>query len=188
MGDAGVGELAGAEADGGAFGGFGLGGFGDRQGFAAGKVNVHAVEDWEPLDEASRQRIWEVYLDKIQGVCQAGYCDFIAHLDLPKKFGALLPDALKPKMEQLLQAISQSGVAMEVNTAGLDKPCQEWYPSEEILHRAVALGIPLLVNADAHATSQVVRHFSEARAALRAAAITQVCEFTEHRRRMIPLD
>ncbi|MBO4619780.1 MAG: histidinol-phosphatase [Victivallales bacterium] len=148
----------------------------------------HATEDWEPLDEASRQRIWEVYLDKIQGVCQAGYCDFIAHLDLPKKFGALLPDALKPKMEQLLQAISQSGVAMEVNTAGLDKPCQEWYPSEEILHRAVALGIPLLVNADAHATSQVVRHFSEARAALRAAAITQVCEFTEHRRRMIPLD
>ena len=148
----------------------------------------HASEDWEPLDEAARQRIWEVYLDKIQGVCQAGYCDFIAHLDLPKKFGALLPDALKPKMEQVLQAISHSGVAMEVNTAGLDKPCREWYPSEEILHRAIALGIPLLVNADAHATSQVVRHFSEARAALRASGITQVCEFTEHRRRMIPLD
>ena len=148
----------------------------------------HAIEDWEPLDEASRQRIWEVYLEKIQGVCQAGYCDFIAHLDLPKKFGALLPEALKPKMEQVLQAISQSGVAMEVNTAGLDKPCREWYPSEEILHRAAALGIPLLVNADAHATSQVVRHFPEARAALREAGVTQVCEFTKHCRRMIPLD
>ena len=148
----------------------------------------HAAEDWDPLDEAARQRIWEIYLDKIQGACQADYCDFVAHLDLPKKFGARLPGALKPQMEHTIRAVAEAGLAMEINTAGLDKPCREWYPSQEILQRAIALEIPLLVNADAHATSQVTRYFTEAREALRKLNVAQVCEFTQRRRRFIGLE
>ena len=45
-----------------------------------------------------------------------------------------------------------------------------------------------MVNADAHATAQVVRHFDEARAALRALGVKQLCEFTARRRQMISLE
>ncbi|MBQ4481488.1 MAG: histidinol-phosphatase [Victivallales bacterium] len=147
----------------------------------------HAAEDWEPLDETARKRVWEIYLDKIRGLCQSNYCDFVAHLDLPKKFGARLPESLKSRMEQILQAISQAGVAMEINTAGFDKPCREWYPSEDILRQTVDLGIPLLVNADAHATSQVTRYFTEAREAMRKLGVAHVCEFSQRKCRQILL-
>ncbi len=148
----------------------------------------HSAETWAPLDAAARHRVWEVYLRKIRGLCQAGCFDFVAHLDLPKKFGELLPADLKPAMDEVLQAVADAGLAMEINTAGLDKPCQEWYPSDNLLRRAVALGIPLMVNADAHATAQVVRHFDEARTALRAMGVKQLCEFTARRRQMISLE
>ena len=144
---------------------------------------------WDALPDANaRHHVWEVYLGKIQRLCGADFCDFIAHIDLPKKFGEWLPADLEAQMEQVLQMVVKAGLPMEINTAGLDKPCQEWYPSDKILHRAIGLGIPLLVNADAHATAQVVRHFSEARAALRRHGVTQVCEFSQRHRKMIPLD
>ncbi|MBP5300208.1 MAG: hypothetical protein J6Y80_02275, partial [Victivallales bacterium] len=148
----------------------------------------HAAEAWAPLDAAAPHQISEVYLRKLLGLCQAGCFDFIAHLDLPKKFGEWLPQDLEPLMEEVLQAAAQAGLPIEINTAGLDKPCQEWYPSEPILRRAIELGIPLLVNADAHATSQVTRHFAAARNALKLLGVNKLCEFTGRRRRLIELD
>ena len=147
----------------------------------------HAAEDWMPLDAAARHFIWEDYLRKMLGLCQAGCFDFIAHLDLPKKFGEFLPEDLKPLMEKLLRAVARTGLPMEVNTAGLDKPCHEFYPAENLLHRAIELGIPLLVNADAHATSQVTRHFASARETLRRLGVKEVCEFTARHLRLIEL-
>lgn len=144
---------------------------------------------WDALpDAAARHHVWDVYLDKLQGLCGAGCFDFVAHLDLPKKFGEFLPTDLESRMEEILNEIAKTGLAVEINTAGLDKPCQEWYPAVNLLKRAVVLDIPLLVNADAHATAQVVRHFPEARSALRNLSVTKVSEFSNRHRKMILLD
>ena len=144
-----------------------------------------SAELWRPLDEVARHRVWEEYLQKILGLCGAGCFDFVAHLDLPKKFGELLPADLEPLMDEVLQTIRMAELPIEINTAGWDKPCGQSYPSEAILRRAVELGIPLLVNADAHATSQVIRHFPEAYSILKSLDVRQVCEFTKRQRQMI---
>ena len=147
----------------------------------------HSAEMWMPLDAAARHQVWEIYLDKLLGICGAGCFDFVAHLDLPKKFGEFLPADLEPKMAEVLSAVREANLAIEINTAGKDKPCQEFYPSDRLLHSAAELGIPLLVNSDAHATTQVVRHFKEARAVLRKKGVTQLCEFTARTRKMLLL-
>ncbi|MBR6471198.1 MAG: histidinol-phosphatase [Victivallales bacterium] len=147
----------------------------------------HSAELWEPLDTQARHQVWEVYLRKLLGLCAAGCFDFVAHLDLPKKFGEFLPAALAPLMEEVLRAVAKTGLSIEINTAGWDKPCQECYPSEALLRRAVELNIPLLVNADAHATSQTRRHFPEAYSILKSLGVKQVCEFIKRQRQMIPV-
>ena len=45
-----------------------------------------------------------------------------------------------------------------------------------------------MVNADAHATTQVTRHFAEAHNALRKLGVTRLCEFTARTRQMLPLE
>jgi histidinol-phosphatase (PHP family) len=152
--------------------------------YALGFPVDHDARDWRRLAPEERGRIWPAYLDKLAALVRAGCCDFLAHLDLPKKFGWPMPEALRPKMEALLDAIAETGLPIELNTAGLDKTIREWYPAEWILRRAADLGIPVMLSADAHGTAEVARHFAEARQTLAALGI-RTCRFHRRQRETI---
>ena len=119
----------------------------------------HSAECWRQLSPDQCHEVWRIYLDKLLGATRCGCFDWLAHLDLPKKFGFQMPDDLKPKMREVIEAIADTELAIELNTAGLDKECREIYPAEWILEQAVEQAIPVALTSDAHATDQVVRHF-----------------------------
>ncbi len=95
-------------------------------------------------------------------VVDCPWVSVVGHLDLPKKFGFLPSTPLNTWMNRALDAIVSSGVAIELNTAGWDKPCSEGYPGEELLVACRDRGIPLVVNDDAHAPSLLCRHYERA--------------------------
>jgi histidinol-phosphatase (PHP family) len=159
---------------------------------AAHMINGFSVDGradwWQLLPPGSEEKIWKDYLAKVRCIAASGIFSFIAHLDLPKKFGHFMPESLEEEMEETLQAVKKSGIPIEVNTAGMDKQCGEWYPAPELLRRAVKMEIPLLVNADAHEVESVKRYFDEARSTLAGLGVRQVCSFEKRKLKMVPLD
>lgn len=142
---------------------------------------------WQDLTDRKIAEIWDGYWRKIAGMARTGAFSFVAHLDLPKKF---TPGGCPPQSSALLaslRVLRECDLALELNTAGWAKPCAEPYPALPALCQARQLGIPVLINADAHHPEHVCRFFPEARQLLKAAGYRQVCTFQGRKRLLQPL-
>lgn len=51
--------------------------------------------------------------------------------------------------------IAAEGVAVEINTSGSTKLCGGWYPSDEMLERALYYGVDVTFGSDAHNPKRV---------------------------------
>ncbi|MBQ7208525.1 MAG: histidinol-phosphatase [Lentisphaeria bacterium] len=126
--------------------------------------------EWEGLTEEAISSICREYWEKLLGAAECGAFSFLGHLDLPKKFGFVRdPEAYLPAARRVLDAAAATGTPVELNTAGWFKECREPYPSPAILREACLRRVPVVISADAHASSHVNRNFPEAQALLRQA-------------------
>jgi histidinol-phosphatase (PHP family) len=120
---------------------------------------------WRDVD-----RIWRRYWETLVEAIQTGAFDVVAHLDLPKKWGYRPATDMSALEDAALAAVAAAGMAIEINTSGLDRhPAAEMYPAPSLLRRARLAGIPLTFGSDAHRAvevgSQFEAAFDEARAA-----------------------
>lgn len=97
------------------------------------------------------------YFDTVVSGARSGLFDAMGHIDFVKRF--LVPHvstadlAAAPELyEPILQALVESGTALEINTSGLRSPARETYPSPAIVSRFHALGgRTITIGSDAHA-------------------------------------
>ena len=129
----------------------------------------HSAPPWERLSDSEKEDICQEYWRKVRGAASCGKFLFLGHLDLIKKF-ALIPNMERflPQAEEVLDAAAATGTAIELNTSGWFKPCQEQYPSDSILLAAQKRGVPVVINPDAHDAAHVARNFQTAAALLRS--------------------
>ena len=66
-----------------------------------------------------------------------------------------------PHAIRVLDEVQKTGGAIELNTAGWFKECNEQYPCCDLLKEALERKIPVVVNADAHHQDHVMRNFAE---------------------------
>lgn len=84
----------------------------------------------------------------------------IGHLDLIKKFKGFHGKSLYLDIDRILSIVKENGYSLDINTSGYDKEyCGEPYPSQDIIRKAVNLGIPVVTGSDAHSAKEVGRHF-----------------------------
>ena len=121
----------------------------------------HDASDWVGLSQAQIDEIWRIYWEKMIAAAELGVFEVLGHLDLPKKFAYKPSFDYTPMALKVLDAAQRTGKAIELNTAGWDKPCKEQYPSKAILDAARQRRIPVVISADAHAVSQLTRHFDK---------------------------
>lgn len=88
------------------------------------------------------EEIWQSYWLTYQRCIRSGLFDFVGHPDLPKKFGYRPDGDLRRFYEPSIQALADTGLAFEINTAGLRKPCREAYPAVPFLQLARTAGVP----------------------------------------------
>lgn len=122
-----------------------------------------AVDDPQYISRFKDQEvseIWKTYFDLYEKAIRSKLFDFVAHPDLPKKFGFRPEGNLVRYYTPIIQALSDTGVAFEINTAGLRKEVKEVYPAFDFLKLAREADIPLLINSDAHAPEEVGKDFS----------------------------
>ena len=139
--------------------------------------NPAKLSEWTKRDA---YEVWQIYFDRLTLAAESKLFDIIGHADLPKKFGIRPAQACTPLYEKFLNAAAQAGGAIELNTAGLRKECQEIYPCAELLQLAYQKQVPITFGSDAHAPAEVGMNFAEAVALARAAGYRETSRF--HRR------
>lgn len=149
--------------------------------------SVHFIDGWafDDPDLVSRYEEWDIdglwmrYFNELADVARSGLFDAIAHPDLIKKFRFLPSFDPSALYEAAARACAEAGVAIEVNTAGLRKPCAELYPSQRFLEICRAHGVRCSVGSDAHSPEEVGYGWDAAREALLAAGYDSVVFFRQ---------
>jgi len=131
--------------------------------------------------------IWASYWRTYEQAIRSKLFDFVAHPDLPKKFGFRPAGDLRRYYEPAIAALAETGVGFEINTSGLRKECAELYPASDFLAMASAAGVRLLINSDSHAPKELTAGFPEALVAARAAGFTHTHRFVNRTPVAIPL-
>lgn len=119
--------------------------------------------------------------------------DVLGHMDKIKMHNKERLFAKKDKWYQdlvdaCLLSAKRNNVVIEINTRGLYKGrCKELFPSPYIAHKAQKLGIPLMLNSDAHHPEELNGAFDQAMLSLKTAGITSLVEYTSEGWKTIPL-
>jgi histidinol-phosphatase (PHP family) len=138
----------------------------------------------------SPERVWRRYFETLAESARSGLYDLIGHPDLVKVWGdrAPRPDGdLRRFYEPAVEAFADTGVAVEVSTAGLRKPAGELYPARPYLEMLVDAGCPLALSSDAHVPDQLGFGYEQALEALEAAGVGELAVFERRQRRMEPI-
>lgn len=157
--------------------------------------SVHFVNDWDFSNPAHRHRLQEFGLDYLHTryyelLAEAAACglyDIIGHFDLPKRVGPVPMSLVSDKINTALRSVKESSLALDVNTSGLRKGLKEIYPGKEILRRAAALHIPVVLGSDAHKPSDVAADFAETIEGLKKIGYTHQCIYKNRKCRMIEI-
>jgi len=131
--------------------------------------------------------IWANYWKTYERAIRSGLFDFVAHPDLPKKYGFRPEGDLRPYYEPVVAALAETGTPFEINTAGLRKKCAELYPAPAFLSLAAEAGVPLLINSDSHDPAELCAGFPQAVSAARAAGFKETVRLTKRHRSVVPL-
>ncbi len=108
-------------------------------------VDHEGWDAWERAGDADE--VWRRYFEALAECARSGLFDILAHPDLVKVWGRGRPlPERDPRhyYEPAVEAIAESGIAVEVSTAGLRKPVGEIYPAPAFAEMCVEAGAPLL--------------------------------------------
>jgi len=155
---------------------------------ADGAVDYDRYDVWN--SGRSPDHVWRTYFTCLGEAAASGMFDILAHPDLVKHWGGERPRPERdPRFyyDMAMQQIADSGIAVEVSTAGLRKPVGEIYPSSALLEMLVDAGNPIALSSDAHTPEDLGYGYEEALGFLADHGVTDVAVFEGRRRRMEPI-
>jgi histidinol-phosphatase (PHP family) len=131
----------------------------------------------------------ELYFEHLALSAESGLFDTLAHPDLIKNESPADWDfnRLRPVIERALDRIAATGVAMELNTSGVQKSLPEMNPSPPQLVMMRERGIPVVIGADAHVPERVGDGYVTALHLLQASGYTEVSFFLDRKRQDVPI-
>jgi histidinol-phosphatase (PHP family) len=157
--------------------------------------SVHRV-DGEEVDRATDQRIYEryetydlyeAYYANVRAAALSGRFDVLGHPDLIKIFRRFPERDITGMLEETADAVAESGIVVDVNSAGLRKPVGEIYPSRKLLEMFHRRGVPIILSSDAHAPDQVGAGYEKSIPLVRGAGYREVVTFKDHERGTLAL-
>jgi histidinol-phosphatase (PHP family) len=135
----------------------------------------------------SPEEIWRRYFETLGEAARSGLFDILAHPDLVKVWGRDRPcpeGDLRRYYEPAIEGIAESGIAIEVSTAGLRKRAQEIYPAPAFLEMCLEAGAQVALSSDAHRPEDVGADYERALELLDRAGVEELCVFERRERRL----
>ena len=151
-------------------------------------VDHEGFDVWEGGGDADE--VWRRYFAALAACARSGLYDVLAHPDLVKVWGRArpLPEGdLRRFYEPAVEAIAESGIAVEISTAGLRKPVGEIYPSPAFAEMCLEAGASFALSSDAHLPEQVGYEYDRAVEFLDRIGVGEICVFEQRRRSLAPL-
>ena len=151
-------------------------------------VDFDRFDIWET--GRSAEEVWRRYFEMLAAAATSGLFDILAHPDLVKIWGDGRPAPagdVRRYYEPALEAIAESGIAVEVSTAGLRKPVGEIYPAPAFLAGALEAGAPIALSSDAHVPEDVGYGYDQALELLDTLGVRELAVFDRRERRLEPL-
>jgi histidinol-phosphatase (PHP family) len=139
---------------------------------------------------SSPDKVWRTYFEWLAQAAMSGMFDILAHPDLVKYWGAQRPRPdrdLRYFYEVAMEGIAESGIAVEVSTAGLRKPVGELYPARAFLEMVLDAGNPIALSSDAHTPDDLGRDYDQALALLGDLGVRELAVFEGRERRLEPI-
>jgi histidinol-phosphatase (PHP family) len=146
---------------------------------AEGALDYDKYDVWN--SGRSADHVWRTYFT---------WLGELAHPDLVKHWGRERPwpdKDLRYYYELAMEQIADSGIAVELSTAGLRKPVGEMYPSLPFLEMVVDAGNPIALSSDAHTPEQLGFEYEQAVALLREVGVQEIAVFEGRKVRMEPI-
>ncbi len=149
--------------------------------------SIHFLDDFG-LDVSEMQgqyfqrtpeEIWTQYYDYSMRAAASGLFQAITHPDLPKIYGFEKPpeEFLIPLYQRFVEVLADTGVALEINTAGLRRPVKEIYPHPTLLSLAAQSHVAVSFASDAHEPENVGLYFAEAQQLAHEAGFREISFF-----------
>ncbi len=131
----------------------------------------------------------QTYFDHLAQSAETGLFDTLAHPDLVKNEAPheWHYPRIEPFVLRALDRIAKTGVAMELNTSGVNKALPEMNPGDRILAEIRARGIPIVIGADAHRPERVGDGYAAALRKLDALGFREVSFFLDRKRQTVPI-
>lgn len=143
--------------------------------FGPNKVSDKHI--WHQLTKDGKIARQKTYYRLIQQSAQSGLFQILGHIDWMKQsyedFSNLLPNEI---IDETLQVIAESNMAIEVNTSGARKGLG-WFPDTDILERAHHYGVDVTFGSDAHSPKTLGHAFEKVRTTLKEIGYDQWCYF-----------
>jgi histidinol-phosphatase (PHP family) len=155
--------------------------------------SVHFIDEWgfdNPefigrYEHEDIDTIWQKYFDAIEEMAKFGKFDIVGHLDLIKVFKFMPKKDIKSIAHNAIKAIKNADMVLEINMAGLRKPIEETYPSQDLLEMAYELNVPITFGSDAHKPLQVGLFSKEVIELAKKIGYTQCAIFHKRKRDFI---
>jgi len=157
--------------------------------------SVHFLDDWNYDSDSAHKRytefsndyLYQWYFAELQKAASSGLFDTMAHPDLIKKFQVWPESAQNGLFRTTAEIFANAGVAFEVNTSGIDRPCGEFFPGKEFLKELFKADVPVTLGSDSHKAEQIGRYFNDARTMLKELGYPNLVRYRKRERINEPL-
>ncbi|HEY8467091.1 MAG TPA: histidinol-phosphatase HisJ family protein [Solirubrobacterales bacterium] len=153
-----------------------------------GSIDYDRFDAWRDVPDPDR--LWDLYFTRLADAARSGLYDILAHPDLIKYWGDHRPKPSRdPRFyyERAVEAIAESGIAVEVSTAGYRKPIGELYPADAFAEMCVEAGATFALSSDAHLPEEVGHAYDRAVETMRGWGVNEIAVFEKRQRRTVEL-
>jgi histidinol-phosphatase (PHP family) len=155
-----------------------------------GSWGIDVAEMQQEYERRDPEALWAEYYDTMIRMVASGLFDVATHPDLPKIFGhpRPAPEVRRRLYARFTEVLADTGVALEINVAGLRRPVGEIYPEPALLEEAYRRGIAVTLASDAHEPENAGRDLAQAAALARSIGWTSARGFRAGERVDVPFD
>lgn len=155
---------------------------------SVGGVSIFNKGRWKGLSRTDKLAAKAEYYRLITDSARSGMFQILGHIDAMKGNYPQFTEIQTPaEIDECLRVIAECGLAIEINTSGGTKMCGGWYPSDEILERALHFGVEVTFGSDAHKPSRVADQWNAVAARLKEIGFTQWVYFKQQNKITVPL-
>ncbi|RKN85187.1 histidinol-phosphatase [Paenibacillus ginsengarvi] len=150
-------------------------------------ISIFNKNRWKGMKDGEKVRQKEIYYDLIRQSAQSGMFQILGHIDAMKGYFPAFSEIPTEAVDETLRVIGQCDIAIEINTSGKMKDCGGWYPSDDILERALHYGVAATFGSDSHVPSRVGDEFEEVARRLKEIGFKEWVFFRQKQRCIVPL-